>query len=108
LTELKNILYKVTLNAVVGSTSISTNELHFDSRKVDKKDVFVAIKGLESNGHDYIEKAIKQGAIAIICEKIPKDIINNVTYVEVDSTKKALAIMASNYYEVPSNWHYWN
>ena len=100
--ELKNILYKVTLNAVVGSTSITVNELHFDSRKVSNKDVFVAVKGLESNGHDYIDTAIQQGAIAIICKKIPDIIIDNVTYVEVDSTHKALAIMASNYYGVPS------
>lgn len=100
--ELKNILYKVTINAIVGSTSIVINELHFDSRNVDSNDVFVAIKGLESNGHDYIDTAIQQGAIAIICEKIPENNIDNVTYVEVDSTKKALAIMASNYYNVPS------
>ncbi len=102
MTELKNILYKVTINAVVGSTSIIANEIHFDSRKVADKDVFVAIKGLESNGHDYIDTAIQQGAIAIICEKIPENSKDNVTYVEVDSTKKALAIMASNYYGAPS------
>jgi UDP-N-acetylmuramoyl-L-alanyl-D-glutamate--2,6-diaminopimelate ligase len=101
-TELKNILYKVTINAVVGSTSIAINELQFDSRRVTTNDVFVAIKGLESNGHDYIDIAINQGAIAIICEKIPESIIDNMTYVEVDSTHKALAIMASNYYGVPS------
>ena len=100
--ELKNILYKVTINAVVGSTSIALNELQFDSRRVTVNDVFIAIKGLDSNGHDYIDIAISQGAIAIICEKIPNKIINNVTYVEVDSTKKALAIMASNFYGVPS------
>ena len=100
--ELKNILYKVTLNAVVGTTSVVVNKLHFDSRKIVTKDVFIAIKGLESNGHDYIDTAIQQGATAIICEKIPTNIIDNVTYVEVDNTKKALAIMASNYYGVPS------
>ena len=100
--ELKNILYKVTINAVVGSTSIALNELQFDSRRVTVNDVFIAIKGLDSNGHDYIDIAISQGAIAIICEKIPNKIINNVTYVEVDSTKKALAIMASNFHGVPS------
>jgi len=102
LIELKNILYKVTLNAVVGTTSVVVNKLHFDSRKIVTKDVFIAIKGLESNGHDYIDTAIQQGATAIICEKIPTNIIDNVTYVEVDNTKKALAIMASNYYGVPS------
>ncbi|MCF6296039.1 MAG: UDP-N-acetylmuramoyl-L-alanyl-D-glutamate--2,6-diaminopimelate ligase [Flavobacteriaceae bacterium] len=102
MTELKNILYKVTINVVVGSTGIAINELQFDSRKVTEKDVFVAIKGLESDGHDFIDTVISQGAIAIICEKIPENIIDNVTYVEVDSSHKALAIMASNYYGVPS------
>lgn len=100
--ELKNILYKVTLNAVVGSTSVVINELHFDSRKVVTKDVFIAIEGLKSNGHDYIDTVIQQGATAIICEKTPNNLIDNVTYVEVDNTKKALAIMASNYYGAPS------
>ena len=72
MTELKNILYKVTLNAVVGSTSIAINEIHFDSRNVSNNDVFVAIKGTISNGHNYIDTAIQQGAIAIVCEKIPE------------------------------------
>jgi len=102
LIELKSILYKVTINAVVGSTSITINELHFNSRNVGNNDVFVAIKGTATNGHDYIDTAIQQGAIAIICEKIPDNSIENVTYVEVDSSSKALAVMASNYYDVPS------
>ena len=102
MTELKNILYKVTINAVVGSTSIAINELHFDSRKVVDNDVFVAINGVALNGHDFIDTAIQKGAIAIICEKIPDNIIDNITYVEVESSNTALAIMASNYYDVPS------
>ncbi len=100
--ELKNILYKVTLNAVVGSTSIGINSIHFDSRKIYSNDVFVAILGTSSDGHDYINTAISQGAVAIICEKIPDALKDNVTYVEVDSTSRALAVMASNYYENPS------
>ncbi len=100
--ELKNILYKVTLNAVVGSTSVSVNNIQFDSRKIIGGDVFVAVKGTSSNGHDYINTAISQGAIAVICEQIPADIKDEVTYVEVDSSSKSLAIMASNYYSVPS------
>jgi len=102
LIELKNILYKVTLNAVVGSTSIGINSIHFDSRKIYSNDVFVAILGTSSDGHDYINTAISQGAVAIICEKIPDALKDNVTYVEVDSTSRALAVMASNYYENPS------
>ena len=100
--ELKNILYKVTLDTVVGDTSVSINEIQFDSRKVAKNDVFVAIKGTVVDGHDYIEKVIEKGANSIICEQIPEITIEGVTYVKVDNTSKALAIMASNYYGVPS------
>ena len=100
--ELKNILYKVTLDAVVGDTSVSINEIQFDSRKVSKNDVFVAIKGTVVDGHDFIEEVIENGANTIICEQIPEITIESVTYVKVDNTSKALAIMASNYYGVPS------
>jgi len=102
LIEIKNILYKVTLNAVVGSTGISIKRIQFDSREVQADDVFVAIKGNTFDGHDYIDVAIQQGAIAVICESIPEAIANGVTYVKVDSSSRALAIMASNYYGTPS------
>jgi UDP-N-acetylmuramoyl-L-alanyl-D-glutamate--2,6-diaminopimelate ligase len=102
LIELKNILYKVTLNAVVGSTSVDINSIHFDSRKIESNDVFVAILGTSFDGHDYINIAISQGAVAIICEKIPDVLEDDVTYIAVDSSSKALAIMASNYYDNPS------
>jgi len=99
---LKNILYKVTLNAVVGSTNVEVNELHFDSRAIKVNDVFIAIKGTQVDGHKYINIAIKQGAIAIICESLPEQIVDNITYVVVDNSSSALAIMASNYFEAPS------
>ena len=99
---LKDILYKVTLNAVVGQTSVSIKNIDFDSRNISKNDAFVAIKGTISNGHNFIDKAIKQGAIAIICEELPNNIIEGITYVQVESSSSALAIMASNFHQVPS------
>ena len=102
MTVLKDILYKVTLNAVVGNTSIAVNTIDFDSRNIKKNDVFVAIRGSISDGHKYIDVAINKGAVAVICEKIPENLIDDVTYVEVDNSSKALAIMASNFYNVPS------
>ena len=102
MTELKNILYKVNLDKVVGSTSIAIQAIQFDSRKIETNDVFVAIKGTVTDGHEHIEKAISGGAIAIICEQLPDQITEGVTYVEVNNSSKALAIMASNYYDVPS------
>jgi UDP-N-acetylmuramoyl-L-alanyl-D-glutamate--2,6-diaminopimelate ligase len=99
---LKNILYKVTLEAVVGDTGVSVNAIQFDSRKIESNNVFVAIKGLEVDGHDYIDAAIKRGASAIIVEEFPEKLESDVTYVQVYDSNSALAIMASNYYGSPS------
>lgn len=99
---LKDILYGVSLTAVSGTTDILVNAICFDSRKVGMDDVFVAIKGTLTDGHLYIQKAINLGAKAIVCEKLPEQIVNGVTYVEAKDGNTALAVMASNYYENPS------
>ena len=99
---LKDILYRVTINAVVGSTLVDINAIQFDSRSINDNDLFVAIKGTIADGHDFIEKAISKGARAIICEKLPDNFHNGITYVEVKNASRALAFMASNFYEMPS------
>jgi len=99
---LKDILYKVTLNAVVGSTGIDIEKIQFDSRQISNNDVFVAIKGVISDGHNYITKAIEYGAIAIVCEELPDQLNEEITYVEVANSNQALAFMAANFYEHPS------
>ncbi|NMH88440.1 UDP-N-acetylmuramoyl-L-alanyl-D-glutamate--2,6-diaminopimelate ligase [Flavivirga algicola] len=99
---LKDILYKVTINAVVGSTGIDIRAIDFDSRKINKGDLFVAIRGNVVDGHHFIDTAIKNGAIGIICEVLPENLVDGVTYVEVGNSSKALAIMGSNYYGTPS------
>ena len=100
--NLKDILYKVKINVVVGTTNIIVNKLNFDSRKVSLNDCFIAVRGSLSDGHDFIKTAVDQGALAVICETLPELIVNGVTYVAVEDTKHALAIMAANYYENPS------
>ena len=99
---LKDILYKVTLDTVVGSTNILVRNIHFNSRNVAINDVFVAVKGSLTDGHQYIESAIQQGAIAVICQELPSVTKAGVTYVKVDDSSAALAIMASNFYGNPS------
>ncbi len=99
---LKDILYGVGLSTISGSTNVMVNAVHFDSRNVEMNDVFVAIRGSLTDGHQYIEKAINLGAKAIVCEELPERVVNEVTYVEVDNSNKALAIMASNFYGNPS------
>ncbi len=98
----RDILYKVTLDKVVGNTAVAIRGIHFNSRAVGLDDVFVAIRGTLSNGHDYIKMACDRGAVAIVCEEIPEETINGITYIQVDDSQQALAIMAANYYDNPS------
>ena len=100
---IRDILYKVTLEKVVGNTAMAIREIHFDSRKVGLDDVFVATRGTLFDGHNFIKAAVDKGAIAVVCEEIPEQTVNGVTYVQVSDTQLALAIMASNYYQSPSS-----
>ena len=100
--QLKDILYKVHIEAVHGATDITISKIEFDSRKIELNDVFVAIRGTLSDGHDYIEKALSLGVIAVICEEFPSVLVNGVTYIKVKDSNEALAFLAANYYENPS------
>ncbi len=99
---LKDILYKVAIESVKGSTETSINKIEFDSRRIQENDVFVAIRGTISDGHDFIEKAINLGATVIVCDTLPEIIITGVTYIQVKDTNSALAFLAANYYGNPS------
>tara|TARA_B110000967_G_C18878433_1_gene559666 strand:+ start:20 stop:1483 length:1464 start_codon:yes stop_codon:yes gene_type:complete len=103
LKNLKNILYKVSIESVVGSTDRHVATLQYDSRKIKQDDVFVAIKGGVFDGHTFISKAIGLGAVVIICQHLPEKLADTVTYIKVVNTGKALAVMASNYFETPSD-----
>lgn len=100
---LKNILFKVAIEAVKGTTDVAIEKIEFDSRKVGLNDVFIAIRGTVSDGHEYVEKAISLGAVVIVCEKFPENIVTGITYIEVADTKKALAFIAANYFGNPSH-----
>ncbi len=99
---LSDILYKVKLEEIIGSTHVAISSIVFDSRKVKKDSLFVATKGAADDGHIYIQKAIELGAIAIVCEEIPKDKNDQITYVKVADSTYALGVMACNYYDNPS------
>lgn len=100
---LKDILYKVPIESVKGSTSLEVNHIHFDSRLISDQDVFVAISGAAADGHLFIDAAISKGAKAVVCEKLPSELAPGITYIEVKDTREALAYMASNYFENPSS-----
>jgi UDP-N-acetylmuramyl-tripeptide synthetase len=99
---LKDILYKVAIESVNGSTNVAVGKIEFDSRKIEKDGVFVAIRGSISDGHDYIQKAIELGAVAIVCDSFPDKFKKGITYVQVKDTNIALAFMAANFFGDPS------
>ena len=99
---LKDILYKSPITAVIGSTDIAIDTVAFDSRLVNSNTLFVALKGVQTDGHLYVEKAIKGGATAIVCETLPEDLQKGITYIEVSCSHTALAYIAANYYGNPS------
>lgn len=99
---LKDILYRVSLTKVVGSTDVEVNSLQIDSRKVQAGDCFIAIKGTAVDAHTFIPQVIAQGATVIICQVIPAETQEGVTYVQVADSSKALGLVASNFYDNPS------
>lgn len=101
--NLEDILYKVSIEQVIGVTDVIVNSIVFDSRKITQGDVFVAQKGFVVDGHLFIGKAISLGATTVVCEEIPSEVEKGVTYVKVKDSNIALAIMAANFYENPSS-----
>ena len=100
--NLKHILQNVSIESVIGSLDRSISSLHYDSRTVESGTVFVAIKGGVFDGHSFISKAIDQGAVVVVCETIPEILDTKITYIKVNNTARALALIASNYYQNPS------
>ncbi|KPM48222.1 UDP-N-acetylmuramoyl-L-alanyl-D-glutamate--2,6-diaminopimelate ligase [Jiulongibacter sediminis] len=99
---LSDILYKISLQTVSGKTDLEISAIEFDSRKVQKGHLFVAIPGTQVDGHQYIEKAIDLGASAILCERLPETLKEQVTYIQVENSAKAMGLAAANFYEQPS------
>ena len=100
---LKDILYKVSLVSTSGSMDREVSEIAFDSRKVKQGTLFVAVRGTQVDGHDFIRKAIESGAAIIVCEDIPASLVDSVTYIAVKDSAQALGIIASNFFDNPSS-----
>ena len=100
--KIKEILANCNLLEIEGDKDIDILDLAFDSRNVKDGSLFFAVRGSQVDGHEYIEKAIAQGAKAIVCEKMPKTKTDNVTYIKVDNSAYVLGMSASNFFDNPS------
>ena len=96
---LQEILNGVEVTASSAAMDLVVGELRYDSRAVKPGDIFVAIRGFETDGHKYIGKAMELGAAAVVCEDIP---LHGEPYVQVVSSRRALAQMAANYFGHPA------
>ncbi|MBP8792018.1 MAG: UDP-N-acetylmuramoyl-L-alanyl-D-glutamate--2,6-diaminopimelate ligase [Lutibacter sp.] len=101
--SVKDILYKVAVVSIHGNTDKLIASVEFDSRAIKVNSLFVAQKGLVFDGHKFIDKAIELGAITIVCQELPEKLDTSITYVEVENSDTALAIIASNFYDNPSS-----
>ena len=99
---LKEILYKVALQSTSGDMELEVSQVVFDSRKVEAGSLFVAVQGTQVNGHEFIDKAIAQGAVAVMVEEFPAEMVDGVTYLQVKDSAVALGIVAANFYGNPS------
>jgi len=99
---LSDILYKVRLEEVTGSTHIAISSVEADSRKIKKDSLFVAVSGTKTDGHAFIDTAIAAGAVAILCEVLPETKPEHITFVKVTDSSYALGIVACNFYDNPS------
>lgn len=101
--KLNQILNSITYSSVQGTAELNISSVTFDSRKIGPNGLFVAQRGLHTDGHNYIKAAIQKGAVAVVCEKIPDDLTNeNVTFIQVADSNESLGLMASAFYGFPS------
>lgn len=101
--KLKEILYKVAIEGISGSTDIDVTHISIDSRTTKPGNMYVAIKGTQVDGHRFIDQAISLGAQSIICETLPETLTSGVVFIQVSDAREALAWTASNFYDNPSN-----
>ena len=102
--KLSDLLFGVSIKSVVGDiTSVMVNKVEFDSRKVSDSDLFIAIKGVNFDGHAFIDLSVADGAKSVIVEEIPEKINKEICYVQVDCSSSSMSVVSSNYYDNPSS-----
>ncbi len=100
--QLSDLIYKAGIIETRGSTHLEISDVVFDSRQASDNALYVAIRGYTTDGHQYIDQAIAEGAKAVICEEIPEKAPPGITFIRVVDARKALAMVACNLYEHPS------
>lgn len=100
--KLSELIQDLVLKNSIGTTDATITNLCFDSRKAEQGSLFVAQKGTQSDGHQYIQQVIEKGAVAVVCQELPENCPEGVRFLQVESSDEALGILACNWYGNPS------
>ncbi len=100
--KLIELLKNVEVLNTFGKTEVEITGVNIDSRRIEAGHLFVAIPGTQTDGHKFIPKAIELGAAAILCERMPEEHAEGVTYVVVESTESVVGIVATHFFGDPS------
>ena len=100
--KLIELLNNVKVLNTFGNTEVEVTGVNIDSRRIEKGHLFVAIPGTQTDGHKYIPKAIELGATSILCEQMPEEQIDGVSYIIVESTESVVGIVATRFFGDPS------
>ena len=98
-----DVLEKINIISTHGDLNRDILGLTADSREVKKGHMFIAVNGIRSDGHDYIHQAIENGAVAIVCESLPDDLVEGVSYIQVTDSEYETSRVAGNFYKNPSH-----
>lgn len=101
--KLNEVLKNITPIKIVGNDNVEITGVNIDSRRIKAGHLFVAIRGTQVDGHQFIDKAIELGADAVLCEELPEKLSGHVTYVQVESTEDAVGKVATLFYGNPSH-----
>ncbi|MBP7497231.1 MAG: UDP-N-acetylmuramoyl-L-alanyl-D-glutamate--2,6-diaminopimelate ligase [Bacteroidales bacterium] len=100
--RLNDIIKDTEILDIINQNNILIDNICFDSRLVKQNSLFVAIRGVITDGHKYIDIAIEKGATAVLCEELPLSLNNNIIYIKVKNSNYSLSVLAANYYGHPS------
>ncbi|MBQ2858540.1 MAG: UDP-N-acetylmuramoyl-L-alanyl-D-glutamate--2,6-diaminopimelate ligase [Bacteroidaceae bacterium] len=101
--KLKEIISGIHVVETIGDTDKDIQAIHIDSRKIEPGHLFVAVKGTQTDGHVYIDKAIEKGASAIVCETLPGNLHKNIIYIKVENTEDCVGKLATAFYGNPTS-----
>ena len=92
--KLEKIIKGITVNEIIGDMAQEISGINMDSRLIEPGHIFIAVKGTQTDGHTYIQKAIEKGARTVVCENLPETLIENVTYIKVNDTEDVVVLQA--------------